>query len=201
MTASQSVNLASSGTSRSLISGLRRQDAAAWERLVRWYSPLVLHWLRRWNLPSRDAADVLQDVYRSVARSVVGFRKERPEDTFRGWLRSIALNKVRDHYRRTEFDPKAVGGTDALLQLQEHPADDPSGDEHTPAWNSVLRQALEAVQTEFEPTTWLAFWKTVVEGRTAGEAAGELNLSPGAVRVAKCRILQRLREVLGDTVE
>lgn len=197
----QPANPSSSGTSRSLISGLRRQDAAAWERLVRWYSPLVLHWLLRWNVPSRDAADVLQEVYRAVARSVVGFRKVRPEDTFRGWLRSIALNKVRDHFRRTEFDPLAVGGTDALLHLRELPADDSNEVEDDPAWNGVLRQALDTVRTEFEQTTWLAFWKTVVDGRTASDVGGELNLSSGAVRVAKCRVLQRLREELGDSVE
>jgi DNA-directed RNA polymerase specialized sigma24 family protein len=34
--------------------------------------------------------------------------------------------------------------------------------------------------------------------RTARDVAAELSMSPGAVRVAKSRVLQRLREELGD---
>ena len=38
----------------------------------------------------------------------------------------------------------------------------------------------------------------VVEGQAPHVVAQELNLSPGAVRVAKCRVLHRLRLELGD---
>jgi RNA polymerase sigma-70 factor (ECF subfamily) len=38
----------------------------------------------------------------------------------------------------------------------------------------------------------------VVEGRTAIDAGAEIDMKPGAVRVAKSRILMRLRRELGD---
>jgi RNA polymerase sigma-70 factor (ECF subfamily) len=40
-----------------------------------------------------------------------------------------------------------------------------------------------------------------VEGRTPRDVAAELAMTSGAVRVAKSRVLQRLREELGDAAE
>jgi RNA polymerase sigma-70 factor (ECF subfamily) len=54
------------------------------------------------------------------------------------------------------------------------------------------------VRGEFEPRTWQAFWKTAVDGRPVKDVADELGMSPGAVRVAKSRVLHRLRDELGD---
>jgi RNA polymerase sigma-70 factor (ECF subfamily) len=44
----------------------------------------------------------------------------------------------------------------------------------------------------------LAFRETVLAARPAVDVAAELGMTPGAVRVAKCRVLQRLREELAD---
>ena len=54
------------------------------------------------------------------------------------------------------------------------------------------------MRSEFEERTWQAFWLTAVENRAAVEVALELRMSPGAVRVAKSRVLRRLREELGE---
>ena len=59
-----------------------------------------------------------------------------------------------------------------------------------PAW------ALALMQTEFETNTWKACWETVVNGRPAPEVAVELGMRPGAVRAARLRVLNRLRERL-----
>src|SRR5438105_11562758 len=80
----------STETSLGLLERARTDDAAAWGRLVALYAPLVFHWCRRWGLQEEDAADVFQEVFRSVASHLGGFRKERAGDTFRGWLRTIA---------------------------------------------------------------------------------------------------------------
>jgi RNA polymerase sigma-70 factor (ECF subfamily) len=54
------------------------------------------------------------------------------------------------------------------------------------------------VRGEFEERTWQAFWQTVIGGRAPRDVAADLGMSPGAVRVAKSRVLHRLREELGD---
>src|ERR1700733_5475411 len=101
--------LPSSATSRSLLARVQADEPQAWERLVHIYAPLVLHWCRRHGLQDQDLADVFQDVFQAVVTHVSRFRKERADDTFRGWLRRITQNKLRDHYRRLGRDVQGVG--------------------------------------------------------------------------------------------
>jgi RNA polymerase sigma-70 factor (ECF subfamily) len=190
----------SSATSRSLLALVQANEAPAWERLVNLYAPLVFHWCRRRGLQDQDVADVLQEVFRSVVTHVGGFRKERPGDTFRGWLRRITQNKLHDHFRRRGREAAGPGGSSARDRLAQLPAPEPADDGlGSDGGESILfARALELVREEFAAQTWAAFWRTAVEGRPAGDVAAELAMTPGAVRVAKCRVVRRLREELGD---
>jgi RNA polymerase sigma-70 factor (ECF subfamily) len=195
---------ASSATPRSLLERVKASDAAAWERLVHLYAPLVFHWCRRWDLQDEDAADIFQEVFQAVATHITGFRKERSGDTFRGWLRTITRNKVHDHFRRLGREPAGVGGTDAQKQLAQVPApptSDEDGAGEAEAERGLFRRALELIRAEFEERTWRAFWRTAVDDQSPRDVAAELSMSPGAVRVAKSRVLQRLREELGDLLD
>ncbi len=204
-------------TSRSLLAAVRVCEPAAWERLVALYAPLVYYWCRKLGLAEQDIADVFQDVFQAVARKMPDFHKDEPGDTFRGWLRRITTNKVRDHFRRESRRPRAVGGTTAQLRLSElpdieeseqgsgqtPPAAGPDGATSVPAaeelpFRELFRRALQQIAGHFEQQTWQAFWRVVVDGKTAQEVAHELSMQPGAVRVAKSRVLHRLRKELGE---
>jgi RNA polymerase sigma-70 factor (ECF subfamily) len=191
----------SSATSRSLIDRLKANEPAAWDRLVRLYAPLVFHWCRRWHLQEEDMADILQEVFQAVVTHIEDFRLTRSQDTFRGWLRTIATNKVRDHFRRRSREPGGVGGSGAVQFLSgfpEPPPEEESSSTGDPAERSLFYQALNLIRAEFEDRTWQAFWRTTVDGRAPKDVGAELSMSPGAVRVAKSRVLHRLREELGD---
>jgi RNA polymerase sigma-70 factor (ECF subfamily) len=191
----------STATSRSLLERVKADDRAAWDRLVHLYAPLVFRWCRRWNLPDQEAADILQDVFQAVATHVASFRKESQGDTFRGWLRTIARNKVRDHFRKLGREPGGAGGTDAQIRFAMLPAARPPQEDDSSearASRGVVGRALELIRDEFEERTWRAFWLTAVEDRVPKEVGIELGMSPGAVRVAKSRVLRRLREELGE---
>jgi RNA polymerase sigma-70 factor (ECF subfamily) len=54
--------------------------------------------------------------------------------------------------------------------------------------------AAEEVRGEFAVSTWQAFWQTAVEGQEIKTAAAELNISTGAVYIARSRVIARLRE-------
>jgi RNA polymerase sigma-70 factor, ECF subfamily len=194
----------SSTTPRSLLERLKASDEPAWDRLVTLYAPLVVHWCRKSDLSEQDAADVVQEVFQAVAAHIKSFRKERPGDTFRGWMRTIARNKVRDHYRKLGREPGGVGGTEAHMWFSQLPeAREPEGDSSTPdeTEQSLFARALDLIRNEFEDRTWQAFWRTTVETQPPKDVASELGMSPGAVRVAKSRVLRRLREELGDLIE
>jgi RNA polymerase sigma-70 factor, ECF subfamily len=188
-------------TPRSLIERARSADPEAWAALVDLYGPLVLRWCRRWHLQDMDAADVLQDVFLAVSTHLAGFRKERATHTFRGWLRVILQNKVNDHFRRLGREPGGEGGTEAQLRFSRLAEADASGEGSVANDRServLFRRCCELVRGEFHDRTWKAFWRTAVEGKPAAEVADELGMSPVAVRVSKSRVLQRLREELGD---
>ncbi|MFO0944330.1 MAG: sigma-70 family RNA polymerase sigma factor [Planctomycetota bacterium] len=191
-----------SSTSRSLLEGAKRDEPEAWERIVRLYAPLVAAWCRRRGVREQDTTDILQEVFVAVAGHLDRFRKERPSDTFRGWLSTITQNKIRDFYRQRAKEPEAAGGTEANQYFRQ--VEDPNEREEStdasndPAYASVLFRALESIRGEFQDRTWQAFWRVVVEGRTTVETASDLQMKPGAVRVAKSRVLMRLRLELGD---
>jgi RNA polymerase sigma-70 factor (ECF subfamily) len=187
-------------TSRSLLARVNQSDDAAWERLVALYTPLVWHWCRKLELPRQDAADVFQEVFRSVAAHVAEFRRDRPGDTFRGWLRTITRNKVHDYFRLQKRQPRAPGGSEAKAWWDQVPEpesreSDADADER---YDLLFHRALALIKAEFQERTWLAFWRVVVEGQAPQAVAQDLNMSPGSVRVAKCRVLHRLRLELGD---
>jgi RNA polymerase sigma-70 factor (ECF subfamily) len=194
----------SSATSRSLLARVQADEPAAWERLVHLYAPLVLRWCRAGGLQEQDVADVFQEVFQAVLLHVEGFRKERQGDTFRGWLRRITQNKVRDHFRRLGREARGAGGSSAQERLGKLPGPPPVEDDLTPQDDGerhLFARALDLIRGEFEARTWAAFWRTAVEGRAARDVAAELSMTPGAVRVAKSRVLHRLRTELGDLME
>jgi RNA polymerase sigma-70 factor (ECF subfamily) len=198
-------SVAETATSGSLLLQLKAGQPAAWERLTSLYAPLVYHWCRAMHLREQDMPDIFQQVFQSVASHIQTFRKDRPGDTFRHWLRAITRNKVRDHFRRTARQAQAAGGTDAQIYFAQlaAPVDPEEADEggtHDEAgeMRQLLRGALEQIRGQVHPQTWQAFWKVVVEGKTPEEVGEELSMRPGTVRVAKSRVLSRLRAELGE---
>ena len=173
--ARQSEGVAS--TSRSLLVRLRDNDSDAWDRLVTLYAPLVYFWCRKLGLADQDTPDVVQEVFKSVTTGIDRFRKVKPEDTFRGWLRTITRSKAADHYRRQSRQPAAAGGSVALRRMTEFPdahfpdVNDESGDE--PVYHALFLRACDLIRTDFKENTWKAFWRVVVDGQSPKDVADE----------------------------
>lgn len=187
-------------TSLTLLGRLRADEPDAWGRFVRLYEPLVRYWSRRAGVTGADADDIVQEVFRAVsAGGLAAFRRDRPNDTFRGWLRGVTRNMLLRHRQRGLQVPQADGGTEALRRIEAIP-DQPASDEPDPPAerHALYRRALELVRGEFEERTWRAFWATTVERRAPAEVATEFGISAAAVRQAKSRVLRRLKEEVGE---
>lgn len=194
-------------TSLSLIRQVKDNDPLAWERLVRLYSPLVYYWCKRPGVSEPDVHDIFQNVFYSLARNIHKFRSLE-NGTFRGWLRTMTRNKLHDHFRTAGRQPRPMGGTDALKLFDQLPFAEEANassalhpavqDSELALQHELLRQALANIRDSFAEQTWQAFWMVVVEGSEVNDVAGELQMRPGTVRVAKSRILKRLRSELGD---
>jgi RNA polymerase sigma-70 factor (ECF subfamily) len=191
----------SGNTSLSLLERLRGNDPEAWRRLVALYGPLVLYWGRRSGLTEDDAADLLQDVFRSVTGAIGRFRRDRPGDTFRGWLWSISRNKLRDYFRDRDRHPVAAGGSEAQARFAEVPEDEPDSAPESEPSRALVHRALDVVRGDFEDRTWQAFWRTTVDGLAAADVAAELGLGLASVYQARSRVLRRHREELGGLID
>jgi RNA polymerase sigma-70 factor (ECF subfamily) len=185
----------------SLLDQLRHNTPGAWERVLDLYRPLVAFWCRRAGLRGADLEDITQEVFAAAVAGFSTFRHDRPGDTFRGWLRGITRNKVLLLRRRSQSQPQAEGGSAAKQRLEEFldPLGAEDAEEHCEV-HAVALRGMEQVRGQFEPQTWTAFWKTVVEAIAPAEVAAELGVSPAAIRQAKSRVLRRLRDELGDLV-
>lgn len=202
MMANNDADCESRSVSSTLLDQLRSGKPEAWQRFVRLYGPVVYRWCRRSGLAAEDAADVLQEVLSAVMLHLADFRRDRPQDSFTGWLATITRNKVRDHFRRRHGKAEARGGSTAQRKMADvpQPQDPPdasiSADAESAAWLS--RGVLEAIRAEFEPRTWDAFWRITVEGQSPADVAEDLKMSVAGVYTAKSRVLRRLRQVIRE---
>jgi RNA polymerase sigma-70 factor (ECF subfamily) len=193
---------AGAATPLSLLERARAHDSEAWRALLQLYRPLVHYWCGRGRVPDADVEDVGQEVFAAAAAGIERFHRDRPGDTFRGWLRGISRNQVLLYHRRNQGRPLAEGGSDAWQQLQDvaDPLTGPDEGEAVEVGHLYTR-VLEQIRGDFEERTWQVFWLTVVEGRSPTTLAAELNMTPAAVRQAKARVLRRLKEEAGDLLE
>ncbi|MDA1052037.1 MAG: sigma-70 family RNA polymerase sigma factor [Planctomycetota bacterium] len=177
----------STPTSLTLLERAETKDPQAWKQLHSTYWPLVWGWVHRLEHPDPDA--VAQDVFLAVFRNIGGFRRTQ-QGSFRAWLRTITMNKVREMNRKKIGD-QGVGGTTNRLKIEEEPIPvDFTNEEKT----QVLYAALRAIQGQFSEQTLEAFRLMIWEGMSSEEVAGTLGMSPSAVRQAKARVIKALRQ-------
>jgi RNA polymerase sigma-70 factor (ECF subfamily) len=188
--------LESPATRASLLVRIRDgQDQDAWREFVQVYAPAVYNFGRQRGLQDADAADLMQDVMRSVAGALERLNYDPRRGNFRGWLYTIARNKLYNFLDSRRRRAQATGDSGMQQRLEEQ-ADTASADAD---WDREYERrladfAMQRVRPEFQEATWQAFWLTAVEGLEARAAGAQLGLSPGAVYVAKSRVLARLRK-------
>lgn len=184
-------------TSLSLLGRLKEAgpDSEHWRTLQKIYEPWIRRRLRKIPGMHNDADDLAQEVFLALVRELPRFEWRRT-GSFRAWLRQIAINRARAHWksRARHRTSQLPDETDFYLSQLE----DPNGD-LAKQWDKehdkhVFDKLLAAVKPDFAAQTWRAFVKFALDGQPAAEVADELKISENAVLLAKSRILKRLRE-------
>ena len=190
-------------TRLSLLVRLRdARDDRAWSQFVELYAPLVYGLARKHGLQDADAADVTQEVLLAVSRGIRTLEYDPRRGSFRGWLFTVARNKLRNLLAAQQRPGRGTGDPDAQQRLEELPA----REEDQGTWwdqeyeRRVFAWAAEQVRGAFQDSTWQAFWQTAVEGKTGPQVARALGLSVAAVYLAKGRVMDRLRTVIRETL-
>lgn len=143
-----------------------------------------------------DAADVTQEVYVRVLRSVAGFRGE---SSFGTWLHrvtvNVALTSMRRRSRRPMLGLHPVGapGDDSYDSV----ADPSPGPEERAERAELLSRAQAAVAALPDSSRTIVLLRDV-EGMSTAEVAAATGLSETAVKVRLFRARERLRASLSD---
>lgn len=186
-------------TSISLLRRLHERDhESAWQRFVDLYAPLIFHWSRRQGLNATDASDLVQDVMTILVTKLRNFEYDPLKNRFRGWLRTITVNKARDYGRQQAIRPTTGHEETMQRELVAAPTD---LFEETEYRSFLACRALELMRAEFQDVTWQACWKQVAEEQKATDVAHELGITLNAAYLAKSRVLGRLREELSELIE
>lgn len=190
-------------TSLTLLQRARDNDQSAWRILNEVYGPVVEKWCLRAGVSHEDTKDLTQDVFRVVAAHLQGFRRDQAGQSFRRWLKTITINLAFNHFRDLSHKPRAQGGTDHQLSLEQLPecALEESDDDIRQEQIEVFQRALRVIQNDFEPDTWTAFWRTKINDESTEAVAESLGKHPKAVRQARSRVLKRLRDEFAGLID
>jgi RNA polymerase sigma factor (sigma-70 family) len=167
-------------------------DVDAWRELVRFYGPVVYGFARKRGLGDAEAADLMQEVLRSVANSAETMEHDLKRGPFSDWLFAVTRNKICNFLSAQKNRPRCNGGSGFLITSV--PEGETDSDWDIEYQRQLAAKAMNRVKHAFRSSIWQAFWKTAVDGRPAQDVGLELKMTPGAVYVAKCRVLTRLRE-------
>ena len=167
-------------------------DQSAWEVFVGLYTPLIFYWARKAGLKPADASDLVQEVCAIVFRRLPDLKYDR-QRSFRGWLRTITLNKFRDRCRKKSL-PMIDASQSHLTELVSVPQAESTWDLNY--GRMLLKQALSEMEADFEPSTWQALLAVVKGNSSVKEAAETFDVSPWTIYSARSRLIGRLREQL-----
>jgi RNA polymerase sigma-70 factor (ECF subfamily) len=180
-----------------LLARLRAGDEAAFEELVRTYSPRLLLVARRILPTDEDARDVVQDAFLSAFRGLERFHGDARLST---WLHRIVVNaalmKLRTRRRRPEEPIEPLlpaflsdGHFAEQFSSWAEPVDRTVSRGETRA---LVRRRIDQLPESFRTVLLLRD----IEGLDTEETARLLDLTPNAVKIRLHRARQALRTLL-----
>lgn len=170
-----------------------RSDQQSWMEFVEIYGPLIQRFAISRGVDRDTAPDVTQDVLQNVVKAMQSFEYDPEKGTFRSWLFTIIRREIIRTAKKANKKPGLANKADPEHLLERLPAED-SQDWDRDYQKRLVQWAMGKIKREFSDKTWRAFICTAVQGDSPKEVSAELDLSAGAIYVAKSRILKRLTE-------
>ena len=185
-------------TSGTLLDRVKAGDEESRARLFNLYRPLVYHrYLAK--VPKQERPDLVQAVFATVFAKIGKFEKRFDGPAFRGWLHRISFNKVGDNIRRKRREARAKD--DVEITPGTSSPSGPNDRDDAAEKRMIFRQALEMVRAEFEPDTFKAACRRLIEREPYGVIAADMGKSLNAVYIATSRVLRRVRDILEELGE
>lgn len=194
-------------TSHSLLVALRLGGSgSAWNSFVARYRDLILTWCQRRGLKN-EAEDLTQEILLKLLHRLPRYVHDPARGQFRGWLKTVVENTLRDFRRKQQRHPRpaGVGGSAFLHRLENvedmnREIDELSmiiGDEADSDTAEIVTRARSRVSEK----TWQAFIQLSYEKRPAAQVAEELGLTTATVFKHAYRVKRILMEEMDNPSE
>ena len=179
---------------RALAIAARAGDSHAFEQLVLRHKSSLYRLARRYVGNADEAYELVQEAFVAAWLALGRFD---PTQSFISWLRTILLNRCRDHARR-----RAVRGRVLALFLHEspqsHEPDEREADREQDLLEQQRMRQLDRAIAELPAIYKEPLLLTLVSGLTQSETARELNITVKAVEMRIRRAKLRLAATLTD---
>ncbi|MGE3636820.1 MAG: RNA polymerase sigma factor, partial [Sandaracinaceae bacterium] len=158
-------------------------DHAAFKALFARYAPMLMRLTARHLRSDELAREVVQQTFFQMHAARRDFHQDRK---LRPWVFTIAMNLVREHYRKKGRRKETE--LDELRQPAERPERGPLETKERARLLRAAMQTLPASQREVVELHWF-------EERSFAEVAEIVGTTEGAVRVRAHRAYRRLKEL------
>lgn len=118
--------------------------------------------------------------------------------SFRGWLRTVTLNKWRERYRKNQISIVEASASEILNVSEPQASIDFWEKDYR---RELVARAMQLARPHFEERTWAALEEYVKSGQPAGQIAKRHGLSVWTVYSAKSRLMERLRYELDGLLD
>jgi RNA polymerase sigma-70 factor, ECF subfamily len=192
-------------------------DGAAWEEFVsRFRIPISLAIKRTACQWGKDSAqfvdDLLQETYLKLCadkcRLLLKFAQQHSDEVVLGYIKTIAINVARDHFKSLHSQKRGAGETDQLLEDVEPGAQGGSfGGPEAMEREVFLKQVDEKLQNctagSNQERDCFIFWFYYLQGMSAKAIAAlaTIKLTAKGVEAVIYRLTRCVREHLGEASE
>ncbi|HUQ71888.1 MAG TPA: sigma-70 family RNA polymerase sigma factor [Planctomycetaceae bacterium] len=168
--------------------------AAAWDDFYRVYDDLIRRFVVAQGVPRSDVDDCVQEVWGEVAARLAEFNRPADRPGLRAWLFALVRSKATNIFRkrarqRSEPLDDSTGG--GLEPVDRRP--DPAANYERQWEQAVLGSLVAQLRTELSPTNAQILQMRLIDRRSIGEVASQLNLAPEQVSARQHRIVKKLR--------
>lgn len=169
-------------------------DSHAFDQLVMRHKASLYRLARRYVGDADEAYDIVQEAF---VAAWLALRRFDPSQSFISWLRTILLNRCRDHARRRAVRLRVL----AFFFHESPQSHEPAECESDRAQELLELQRLRHLEraiAELPPIYKEPLLLTLVSGLTQPETARELNITVKAVEMRIRRAKLRLAATLVD---
>jgi RNA polymerase sigma-70 factor (ECF subfamily) len=174
-----------------LVVRAQRGDGEAWARLYQRHFDVVYRDVLFMVEQAATAEEIVQEAF---AAALVSLTRFDGRASVRTWLRRIAQNLVRKHWRSHTRRNRAY----ARVQRESEPVLHAVGDPEAAHVRDRRAQALTEALTQLPDSLREVFVLRDLQALPVEDVAERLQITPGNVRVRANRARNRIREVLAE---